>query len=521
MTILCQIKDISYSVRERELFQIKELEIRKGDRIGLVGKNGSGKSTLLHLISGQLKPDAGEIFRNGHITLLPQLKNTDTVQSGGEVTQAYINQAFAEDPELLLADEPTTNLDVERVRTLEQHLKRFKGSMVLVSHDRTFLDLLCTKIWEISDGSLKEYKGNYQDYADQKQLEVRQAEAAHEQYERKKKQLEDAIEEKEKRARRATKKPTDGTASEHKNAKPYFAKKQKKLRQTAKALETRLGQMEKVERPKEAPPIKMTLPNESDMKGRPIIRFEEQVMKAGSKRLFDMQPFYLKGGQKTALIGGNGTGKTTLIKSILARREGITVSPAVKFGYFSQNLDILKPDKTILENVMEDAIQTEDIVRTILARLHFYRDDVFKPVHVLSGGERVKVAFAKIFVSDLNVLVMDEPTNFLDIDAVEALEELLKDYRGTVLFISHDRKMVAKLAERVLEIKNGRLTIFDGNLQEFTQHEPKKQNDTADELLKIETKITEVLSRLSIEPNPELDLEFQQLLKKKRALISD
>ncbi|MBM7579592.1 ribosomal protection-like ABC-F family protein [Jeotgalibacillus terrae] len=520
MTVICSIKNIHYAVRERVLFDIEDLEIRKEDRIGLVGKNGSGKSTLLHLISGQLQQEEGEIFRNGRITLLPQLKNTDTVQSGGEVTQAYINQAFAESPDLLLADEPTTNLDVERVKTLEQHLTRFQGSMILVSHDRTFLDLLCTKIWEIEDGRLKEYKGNYQDYADHKQLEFRQQEAAHEQFLRKKKQLESAIEEKEKRAKRATVKPTDGTASSAKNAKPYFAKKQKKLRQTAKALETRLDQMEKIERPKEAAPIKMTLPNESDMKGRPIIRFEEQVVSAGDKELFALKPFYLKGGQKTALIGGNGTGKTTLIKSILATHEGITVSPSVRFGYFSQNLDILKLDKTILENVMEDAIQTEDIVRTILARLHFYRDDVFKPVHVLSGGERVKVAFAKIFVSNLNVLIMDEPTNFLDIQAVEALEGLLKEYRGTVLFITHDRKMVTKIADRVLEIKNGKLTVFDGDFKSYREHKPKEHDETADELLKVETKITEVLSRLSITPSEELDQEFQMLLQKKQRLLA-
>ncbi|WP_227396386.1 ribosomal protection-like ABC-F family protein [Jeotgalibacillus aurantiacus] len=520
MTILLELKEIKMAVKARTLFEIDELTIRKGDRIGLVGKNGSGKSTLLHLVAGKLQAEEGELFKNGHITLLPQLKNTDTVKSGGEVTQEYINQAFAEKPDLLLADEPTTNLDVEHVQSLEQHLERFPGSILMVSHDRAFLDKLCTKIWEIDEGKIQEFKGNYSAFAETKALRRRQQEEAHVQYERKKKQLEDAIEEKEKRAKRATKKPKDGTEIESKNAKPYFAKKQKKLRQTAKALETRLKQMEKVERPRELPPVKMNLPNESDMKGRAIIRFDKQIITAGDKKLFSIKPFHIKGGQKLGLIGENGSGKTTLIRAVLDGKEDIHVSPSVKFGYFSQNLDRLKTDKTILANVSEDSIQKEDLIRTVLARLHFYGDDVYKPVSVLSGGERVKVAFAKVFLGDLNVLVMDEPTNFLDIEAVEALESLLMDYRGTVLFVSHDRQLTSRLATRILEIKKGELHVFDGTLADYQAYQPSESRDESkDQLLMVETKISEVLSRISLMPDPVLEEEFQALVQKKRELL--
>jgi len=161
----------------------------------------------------------------------------------------------------------------------------------------------------------------------------------------------------------------------------------------------------------------------------------------------------------------------------------------------------------------------EDLIRTVLARLHFYHDDVYKPVGVLSGGERVKVAFAKLFVSDLNTLVLDEPTNFLDTEAVEALESLLQDYEGTIIFVSHDRQFIEKIATRILEIKKQKIHIFEGSYPQYVeQQKPEKDNSKSDQLLLLETKITEVLSRLSIEPSSELEMEFQRLLKEKREL---
>ena len=191
----------------------------------------------------------------------------------------------------------------------------------------------------------------------------------------------------------------------------------------------------------------------------------------------------------------------------------------MKIGYFSQNLNILDLKESILENVRSTSKQDETLIRTVLAWLHFRRDDVYKKVEVLSGGERVKVALAKVFVSDINTLVLDEPTNFLDIEAVEALESLLQEYEGTVIFVTHDRRFVQKLATRILEIKNREIRFLDRLDEEKRQPGRQKEKDAGeDRRLLIETKISEVLSRLSVEPSEELEKEFQRLLAEKKEI---
>ena len=203
----------------------------------------------------------------------------------------------------------------------------------------------------------------------------------------------------------------------------------------------------------------------------------------------------------------------------MTESDGIQISPAVKIGYFSQNLDILDINQSILENVQSTSIQEESFIRTVLARLHFFREEVYKKVNVLSGGERVKVAFAKLFVSDINTLILDEPTNFLDIHAVEALESLLKEYEGTILLVSHDRQLIQSIATKILAIENQEIRLFDGTYEEYKRYTPKEKRDMdADNRLLLETKISEVLSRLSIEPSEELEEEFQRLLAEKRKM---
>ena len=519
--ILLEVNSLKVMIQDRMLLDVEKLQVGKEDRIGLVGRNGSGKSTLLEVISGKRVPEEGSVSQHGSVELLPQLKRTDTYKSGGEVTQEYINAAIARKSDLLLADEPTTHLDTKHIEWLEKKLKRWQGALVLVSHDRVFLDAICTKIWEIDEGKIKEYKGNYSAYAEQKELERKQHELAYEKYEKKKQQLQGALELKERKAARATKTPKKVSASEASitGAKPYFAKKQKKLDKAAKAIETRLEKLEKVEKLRELPSIKMNLPNEESFKGRIILRVEKVGGVIGERVLWKPVSFTVKGGEKLAIIGPNGSGKTTLIKKILKGEKGILFTPAVRTGYFSQNIETLDVDKTILENVSSTSVQTESFVRTVLARLHFFRDDVYKEVNVLSGGERIKVALAKLFVSDINTLILDEPTNFLDLESVEALESLLQEYEGTILFVSHDRRFIEKVGTKILAIENSEIQIFDGTYEEYKNYEPQEErDDLAEQKLLIETKITEVLSRLSIEPSEALDREFQALLAEKRKI---
>lgn len=510
---------IRYDVQDRRLFNISELQINEGERIGLVGPNGSGKTTLLRILAGEIIPDEGTIFRHSVCELIPQLKRVDTSKSGGEVTQKYIQEALVQNPGLLIADEPTTHLDTKHIEWLEKELGAFRGALLLVSHDRSFLDALCTTIWEINDGKLSVFKGNYNDYTNQKELEKRQEQQAFEKNEKEKRKLMEAMRQKEQKAERATKKPKNLSGSEARitGAKPYFAKKQKKLQQTAKAMETRMKKLGDVKKTKELPPLKMDLPNVESFSNRVIIRVEELAGNIGKRVLWKKKSFMIKGGDKVAIVGPNGSGKTTLVKKLIEGTDEITISPIVKVGYFSQNLDVLNTNKTIMENVKSSSKQNETTIRTVLARMRFFKDDVHKMVDVLSGGERVKVALTKIFLSDVNMLVLDEPTNYLDLDAVEALEILLQQYEGSMIFVSHDRRFVENVATRILEIKDKEIFVIEETSEEHKDARI-SENDEGDQLLVLETKISEVLGKLSVDPSPELEQEFQRLIKQKREL---
>lgn len=505
--------------KDRLLFDIEELAIHQGDRIGLVGMNGSGKTTLLHVLAGQEKPDSGNFATTTTCTLLPQMKKADGSQSGGEMTQAYIERALKRPSALLLADEPTTHLDTEHIEWLEQKLRVFQGALIVVSHDRAFLDALCTEIWELDDGMLKQYKGNYTHFAQQKELAHRQQVEAYEAYTQKKKQLENALQKKMKKADKATKPSQKVKSSGPKIAKPYYANKQKKLQKTAKSIETRMEKLEKVEKIKDVQPIQMTQNTMKEVASRTILRVNDVDGKVGDKILWKQANVEVRGGDKVAIIGKNGSGKTTLLQMLVRGHPGISRSEAIKIGYFSQDLSGLKLNESILHNTLDQAIQDETVIRTVLARLGFRGDDVHKRVGVLSGGERVKTVLAKLLVSDANVLMLDEPTNFLDLAAVEALEGLLKDYPGTVVFVSHDRRLIEQVATRILHVHQGGIDGFDGTYEEYLQKQEKPAvTKREEELLLIDMQLSEVLSRLSIEPSQELEDTFQSLLKRKKSL---
>lgn len=516
--VIAEIKQVKQFINGNILFEVDQLLVRNRARIGLVGKNGSGKSTLLNLIAGNQALDQGQLNRYGSIKLLPQLKETHTSESGGEVTQRYINDALAEKSDLLLADEPTTNLDQHHIKRLLNQLKRWQGALILVSHDRYFLDQLCEQIWEIDQQKIHVYHGNYSDYRQQKQAQIEQQEEAYDQYVQKKKQLERALIKKEQKAERATKRPKQLSSSEAriKGAKPYFAKKQKKLYQTKKSIETRLEHMDHVEKVYQETPIKMEHPEAIRLSGRTILRIEDLAGVIGSRTLWKSTNLQIKGNDKIAIIGNNGVGKSTLIKKMINQVKGVKLSPAIKIGYFDQKLNELNLDQPILTYVSEKAIQSETLIRTCLARLHFNQDDVHKPIKTLSGGERVKVALAKLIVSDANMLILDEPTNFLDIEAIEALESLLLAYPSTVLFVSHDQRLIERLATKLVVIEDQTIQLFPGTYQAY-KNPARDVDDDKQKLMVLETRISEVLSKLSIEPTDELEQEFQALLKEKEA----
>ena len=521
------IQHLKVSIGIRDLLAIKNLRVQAGQKIGLIGKNGSGKTTLFRALLSEIEADMKEVAINGTIEMLPQLKQTNTTKSGGEVSQDYIVQVLSKSPGILLADEPTTNLDAGHIEWVEKKLNAFQGTILLVSHDRTLLDHVCDTIWELEEGQITEYSGNYSDYVQQKQNQRKHQQKEYEKFKQKEQQLEQAISQKKEQANSATSKPKKLSNSEARGlgVQTYYAGQQKKLNQNAKALQTRLDKLEAVEQPKDEAPIKMTLPNTRAFKNKVIIRAEKVTGEVGDKKLWDPSTFFIKGGDKVGIIGPNGSGKTTFLKKILNQSdESLYVSPAAKIGYFAQNMDILDISKTIIENVKDQSKQSETLIRTVLARLGFYEEDVKKKISVLSGGERVKVSLAKLFVSDSNTLILDEPTNYLDIYALEALEKLLKDYEGTLLVVSHDRQFISEVATKLLVFEEKQLTLFEGSYEEYSNRDaPRERDMEAERLMQVEMEITSILGQLSEplltdEEKEQLDLHFQELLKEKSRL---
>lgn len=525
------ILHLKVTIGTRNLLDLKNLHVQEKQRIGLVGKNGSGKTTLFKALLGEVDTDISNFSTKGRLAMLPQLKYAETTKSGGEISQDYIVQVLNQSPNILLADEPTTNLDTSHVEWVESKLSEYQGTILLISHDRTLLDSICNTIWELEEGEITEYKGNYSDYIEQKENKKKHQQKEYEKFKQKEQQLEEAIIQKDRQAERATKAPKNLSSSEAriKGAKPYFAKLQKGLHQNRKALQTRLEKLEEIKKPKEEYPIKMTLPNTRSFENKVILRAQKVAGQVGDKKLWKPTTFFIRGKDKVGIIGANGSGKTTLLKKIMDKEDkSIFLSPAVKIGYFDQNINRLDTKKSILENVKEESKQDETLIRTVLARLGFSNEDVYKDVSVLSGGERVKVSLAKLFVSDCNTLILDEPTNFLDVYALEALEELLIEYEGTVLFVSHDRQFISSIATKILSFDDEKnLEMFNGTYEEFNLYHQKKDRDTqAEQLLKTEMAITSVLNKLS-EPliseseKEDLEEEFQELITKKRVLEED
>ena len=236
--------------------------------------------------------------------------------------------------------------------------------------------------------------------------------------------------------------------------------------------------------------------------------------------MFRNSNFQIYNGSKVALIGDNGAGKTTLLKMILDKSPNINISKKANIGYFSQGLDILDVNKSILDNILECSVYEQVEARNMLARLLFKKEDVYKKVNVLSGGERVKVSLAKILLSDFNILILDEPTNYLDINSIEVLEEALLDYEGTLLFVSHDKRLVQSVADSILYIEDNMINTFDGNLLEFNNRKnngDSKSKDLFNQKILLENKLSNIMGLLSTSENSaeiyDLDLEYNKLLK--------
>lgn len=523
---------------ERKILEFEKLNVYEGDHIGIVGGNGVGKTTLLNILSGELIPDEGSVIREVPVSYFKQFRErAEQVDlqkcrklgltgklsrehlSGGEMTRLGL-AAMDQEALLTFADEPTADLDADGVELCCQMLEQC-STLLLISHDRAVLNRLCTRIIEVRDGHLSFYTGNFTAYHEQREQAFQRQEFEYQQYRCEKSRLEKAARQRSQASQSVRKAPSRMGNSEARLHKREAGEKMEKLDNARKRILSRLEQLEVKEKPRETVQVRIDFSLTDPPANREIVTGSHITFGYGKCLIFEEASFSLPKGSKTALVGPNGAGKTTLMELIWSGAPGIRLVPKAKIGYFKQSLDTLDLSKTVLENVMEASVQSENTMRGILARLLFRREDVFKKAGVLSGGERVKLAFAKLFGSPANLLLLDEPTNFLDMPAIEALQQMVEDYEGTVLFVSHDRTFSDGCATRILRIEDRKLISFDGNLTDWEKKQTESRSEKKMDQVLLELRLAEVISRLST-PNcknkEELEKEFERLIAQKNAL---
>ncbi|MBB6214318.1 macrolide transport system ATP-binding/permease protein [Anaerosolibacter carboniphilus] len=486
MELIIKAKDVHVEYTGRDVLDIDELELYDYDRIGLVGANGAGKSTLLKVLLGELTPPGCKINRLGGFAYIPQLDEATLQEvrdfalmgklgveqlevktmSGGEETRLKIAQALSEQVHGVLADEPTSYLDREGIDFLIGQLKYFSGALLVISHDRYFLDEVVDKIWELKDGKITEYWGNYSDYLRQKEEERKSQAAKYEQFVAERDRLEQAAEEKRKQARKIDQK-AKGAAKKNSSEnggrlahQKTIGSKQKKMYNAAKSMEHRIAALGNVEIPENIHTIRFRQSKALELHNPYPIIGTDISKRFGDKVLFEKASFIIPLGAKVALTGGNGAGKTTLIQMILNQEDGISISPKAKIGYFAQNGYKYNRNQEVMKFMQEDCDYNVSEIRSVLASMGFMQNDIYKMLSVLSGGEIIKLLLAKMLLGKYNILLMDEPSNYLDLLSLEALEKLMKGYAGTILFITHDKQLIDNVADVVYEVKDRRLNLI-------------------------------------------------------------
>ena len=500
--MLYQIADGTLSVGGNPILRHFDFEIRGAEKLALVGRNGAGKTTLLRLIAGELDLDRDDRRRGNGITcdrkltvgVLSQQAVRDperTVEeeilsacpaadrfsrerfeyeqtydrfltalgfskdckkkklsqfSGGQQTRIALIRLLLEKPDILLLDEPTNHLDLAAVEWLEEQVRTYENAVVMVSHDRFFLDRTAQAVYELEDGRLTRYPGNYTAYRAEKEKRLRLQKKAYEQQRQEEERLLGLVE-----------------RFKHKPRKAAFARAKKK----------QLERMKKVEKPAEDGPRMVSGPIE------PLIRGGKWVLEADRLRLGYDKPllelsFRLRRGQKVGLLGHNGAGKTTFLRTIAGLQKPLggtfSLGSNITMGYFDQNTARLETDQTVLEHFTAlFPAMTEKDARKTLGMYLFSGADAGKKISSLSGGEKARLVLAELLASRPNFLILDEPTNHMDIPAKEALEAAFRAYTGTILVVSHDRYLIRQVADSILLFENGTAMYYPFSYEHYLE----------------------------------------------------
>jgi ATP-binding cassette subfamily F protein 3 len=404
--------------------------------------------------------------------------------SGGQKTRALLARLLLEHPTLLILDEPTNHLDFAAIEWLEGMLQTWDGALLVVSHDRYFLDKVVNRIWEMSRNGLEEYRGNYSAYLHQRQERWERREVEFEAIREKFLNELDFV--KRNIARDATKDQAQGRLTrlirevrvvEQGGLSLLNSQSWGKVMEQVDISSHKWGvadvesAIKNLRSPISRPP-RLNMHLKSTVRsGNLVLRTSELEVGYPGKCLFTAEPIELHRGECAALIGPNGTGKTTFLRTLLGDLDPlagqIRLGASLKIGYFAQAHEQLDPNKTVLETLIDHKHMLIGPARNYLAQYLFRGDDVYKPVHLLSGGERGRLALALLALEDANFLLLDEPTNHLDIPAQEALQQVLEAFQGTILMVSHDRYLIDRLATQIWDLREGRLTVFPGTYAEF------------------------------------------------------
>ena len=456
--MILNISNLSKSYVGQSVLKEVSFHLEEKEKAAVVGINGSGKTTLLRCILGIEEADEGGIAfsKDKKMAYLAQ-QHADMEQedeeyeslSGGQKTKKRLEEILMEKPDLLILDEPTNHLDIGSIQWLEKVLKRYDGAVLLVSHDRYFLDKIVTKVIDLERGKARMYLGNYTAYAEKKKM-IREAE----------------------------RKAYENQQAEIKHQEAVIEKlKQFNREKSIKRAESReklLSKVERLEQPEDLQNEMRLLFMPREASGNDVLIAKDLGKSFDGKRLFSHGTFSIQRGEHVAVIGDNGTGKTTLLKilnGLIQADEGeFRLGSKVKIAYYDQEHAVLHMEKTLFDEIQDTYPDMNNTrVRNVLAAFLFTGDDVYKKVGDLSGGERGRVSLAKLMLSDANFLILDEPTNHLDIQGKEVLEEAIRNYEGTVLYVSHDRYFINQTATRIMELFSNRFDNYIGNYDYYLE----------------------------------------------------
>ncbi|WP_134699463.1 ribosomal protection-like ABC-F family protein [Ammoniphilus sp. YIM 78166] len=558
--MLIQAKQVSKSFGERAILKEISFSIQHHSRIGLVGRNGAGKTTLANLIYGKVNPDQGSVvsrteglkigylfqsvdytvhdFQPDHFSSeileltselgLTRVHTWESERLGhvshGEKLKIALSHIWASHPDLLLLDEPTNHLDVQGVKWLVKQLKSFKGAVILISHDRYFLDHAVTEIFELENGKLTPYKGNYSAYRLEKKKRIEEQKHQYEVQQKYKCRIEAQITQMQQWAAKAHR-----TMRTEEGFKEYHGVKAKKRDQAVKSKLKRLRQeleRNRVEKPADEPSVRFQFDG-SEKRGRRVLEARDLTKHFGGRTLFSNSNYYVNYGERIGLVGPNGSGKTTFLRMLLGQESlssgHLWLSDSAKFAFLSQDAADLPSFKTALDVL--GLTHREDIfrARTLLAQMGIKAEKLSQPSETFSLGERIRLQLIAMLLSPLNLLILDEPTNHLDLPTREQLQETLSQFPGSLLIVSHDYYFLNQVCDKLLVMEDQKIKRIEMSLEQYDSPNKKRSGDSKEELLRIDTEITAILGQLSLavpgtDRFKELDDKYFALLRRKSEL---